>query len=91
MLAKTADTSALDPGLEIVINDPVNLAYIGSNSVSNVTQAQSVNGTGSLNAKSVNIKARLSARTDVQGYLLTNGNGNNLNGLVVMALDNAEK
>ena len=53
LLRKSADICALDMALVLVINAPMNLAYIGRNSVSELTHTRSLNGTGSMNVKTV--------------------------------------
>ena len=89
LFRKSADICALDMALVLVINAPMNLAYIGRNSVSELTHTRSLNGTGSMNVKTVTVEASLKAETFVHGPLLTNGTGDHLNGLVVIGLANA--
>ena len=90
ILSETSDSYTLDMGLVIVVNDPVNLAYIGENSISVLPQTKALNGTGSLTVRTVNVNAVLREKTDARGYLLSKGNSNHLNGLVVIGIENGK-
>ena len=89
ILTEGTDARVLDLGLVIVVNDPVNFAYIGGNSVSLLPQTKSLSGTGSLLANTVNVNAVLRDQTSVRGKLASRGNSGHLNGLVLIGIENA--
>ena len=90
ILAYTADASVLDLGLVIVVNDPVNMALINRCREKSLPQAETENGIGTVNAKTLCVNALTKAKTDVRGTLLSKGKNGYLNGLVLMALVNSE-
>ena len=90
ILAYTADASVLDLGLVIVVNDPVNMALINRCREKSLPQAETENGIGTVNAKTLYVNALTKAKTDVRGTLLSKGKNGYLNGLVLMALVNSE-
>ena len=89
LLAETVDKAVLEMGVVILINDPVNLAYIGKNRVKELSHAKAQSGSGSLIAKNVYVNAELKAKSSVEGYLLSRGSSEYLNGLVVLGIANA--
>ena len=90
ILAETADDATLDMGLVIAVNDPKNVAYIGSNSVRELAHTGSRTGIGSINAKNVHVNAVMDVTSDIRGHLFSNGQSGHLNGLVVLGITDAQ-
>ncbi|MBP3879419.1 MAG: hypothetical protein J6D46_03795 [Lachnospiraceae bacterium] len=89
LLAETVDKAVLEMGVVILINDPVNLAYIGKNRVKELPYAKAQSGFGSLIAQNVYVNALLKAKSNAEGYLLSRGSSEYLNGLVVLGIAQA--